>query len=80
VARPDRQFMQTFTENLLTYALGRSLDYRDMPTVRRIVHDAAADDYRFKSIVLGVVKSDAFRKREGDRDRTLQTASNETRR
>jgi hypothetical protein len=75
VARPDRQFMQTFTENLLTYALGRSLDYRDMPTVRRIVHDAAADDYRFKSIVLGVVTSDAFRKREGDRDRTLQTAS-----
>ena len=80
VARPDRQFMQTFTENLLTYALGRSLDYRDMPTVRRIVHDAAADDYRFKSIVLGVVKSDAFRKREGDRDRTLQTASLATRR
>jgi hypothetical protein len=75
VARPDRQFMQTFTENLLTYALGRSLDYRDMPTVRRIVHDAAADDYRFKAIVLGVVTSDAFRKREGDRDRTLQTAS-----
>jgi hypothetical protein len=75
VARPDRQFMQAFTENLLTYALGRSLDYRDMPTVRRSVHDAAADDYRFKSIVLGVVKSDAFRKREGDLDRTLQTAS-----
>jgi len=75
VARPDHQFMQTFTENLLTYALGRSLDYRDMPTVRRIVKQASADDYRFKSIVLGVVTSDAFRKREGDRDRTLQTAS-----
>ena len=75
VARPDHQFLQTFTENLLTYALGRSLDYRDMPTVRRIVREAAADDYRFKSIVAGVVTSDAFRKREGDRDRTLQTAS-----
>ena len=37
-----------------------------MPTVRRIVRQAAADDYRFKSIVLGVVSSDAFRKREAD--------------
>ena len=80
VARPDHQFMQTFTENLLTYALGRGLDYHDMPTVRRIVREAAANDYKFKSIVLGIVTSDAFRKREGDRDRTLQTASNETRR
>ena len=56
--------MQALTENLLTYALGRSLDYRDMPTVRRIVRQAAADNYRFKSIVMGVVSSDAFRKRE----------------
>ena len=57
----------------MTYALGRSLDYRDMPTVRRIVRQAAADDYRFKSIVLGVVSSDAFRKtgsrRRRDRSR-----------
>ena len=80
VSRPDRQFVQAFTENLMTYALGRSLDYRDMPTVRRIVRQAAADDYRFKSIVLGVVSSDAFRKRDGDsHDRApVQTASNRT--
>ena len=65
VDRPDHQFVQALTENLMTYALGRSLDYRDMPTVRRIVRDAAADKYRFKSIVLGVVTSDAFKKREG---------------
>jgi hypothetical protein len=64
VDRPDHQFVQAVTENLLTYALGRSLDYRDMPTVRRIVRQAARDDYRFKSIVLGVISSDAFRKRE----------------
>jgi hypothetical protein len=38
--------VQTLTENLMTYALGRSLDYRDMPTVRRIVKNAASDDYR----------------------------------
>jgi mono/diheme cytochrome c family protein len=77
VERPDRQFVQAFTENLFTYALGRSLDYRDMPTVRRIVREAAADDYRFKSIVLAVVGSDAFRKRAAaPGDRPTQTASN----
>ena len=63
VARPDR-FVQAFTENLLTYALGRSLDYTDMPTVRSIVRGAEKDDYRFDSIVLGIISSDAFRKRE----------------
>jgi hypothetical protein len=63
VARPER-FVQAFTENLFTYALGRSLDYRDMPTVRDIVRRSAADDYRFESLVLGIVSSDAFRKRE----------------
>jgi hypothetical protein len=76
--RPDHQFVHALTENLMTYALGRSLDYRDMPTVRRIVKQAAADDYRFKSIVLGVVSSDAFRKREAENatERVLKTASN----
>ena len=62
-ARPD-QFVQTITERLMTYALGRSVDYRDMPTVRHIVRDAAQEQYRFSSIVLQVVSSDAFRKRE----------------
>ena len=76
VERPDHQFVQALTENLLTYALGRSLDYRDMPTVRRIVRQSAADNYRFKSIVLGVVSSDAFRKREAAGETaTLKTAS-----
>ena len=63
VARPDR-FVQAFTENLLTYALGRTIDYRDMPTVRKIVHGAEADNYRFESIVMGIISTDAFRKRE----------------
>jgi len=65
VARPD-QFVQALTENLLTFALGRSMDYRDMPMVREIVRRAEKDDYRFESIVLGIVSSDAFRKREAD--------------
>ena len=63
VAQPDR-FVQALTENLLTFALGRSLGYHDMPAVRGIVRRAQADDYRFESIVLGIVSSDAFRKRE----------------
>jgi mono/diheme cytochrome c family protein len=76
VDRPDQQFVQALTENLLTYALGRSLEYHDMPTVRRIVRQASADGYRFKSIVVGVVSSDAFRKRDAETARpAVQTAS-----
>src|SRR5690606_8114197 len=66
VAEPDR-FVQTLTENLFTYALGRTLDYRDMPQVREIVRRAEKEGYRFESIVLGIVESDAFRKREAAR-------------
>jgi hypothetical protein len=62
-ARGD-QLAQIITEKLMTYAVGRHLDYRDMPTIRRIVRTAAADDYHFEDIVLGVVNSDAFRRRE----------------
>ena len=57
--RPE-QFAQTFTEKMMTYALGRSLEYFDMPTVRKIVRDAKADNYKFSAIVMGIVKSSAF--------------------
>jgi hypothetical protein len=60
--RPD-QFVQTFTENLLTYSMGRTREYYDMPTVRKIVRDAAAKDYKFSAIVQDIVKSDQFRMR-----------------
>ncbi len=60
--RPD-QFVQTFTAALLTYSMGRTLEYYDMPTVRKIVHDTAAKDYKFSAIVEAVVKSDQFRMR-----------------
>jgi mono/diheme cytochrome c family protein len=56
---PD-QFPRTVTEKLLAYALGRRLDYYDRPTVRAIVRDAAAHDYRWSSIVLGIVRSPTF--------------------
>jgi cytochrome c5 len=58
------QFVQTLTEKLMTYALGRSLEYYDMPTVRRIVRDAARDNYRFSSLVSGIVKSAPFQMRK----------------
>jgi hypothetical protein len=64
VARGD-MFVQTLTENLMTYGLGRELTWRDMPTVRGVVRAAAKDDNRFESIVYHVVTSDAFQRREG---------------
>jgi mono/diheme cytochrome c family protein len=60
--RPE-QFVQTFTEGLLTYATGRKLEYPDMPTVRRIVRGAAASEYRFSGLVQAVVRSEQFRMR-----------------
>jgi mono/diheme cytochrome c family protein len=60
--RPE-QFVQTFTEGLLTYATGRKLEHYDMPTVRKIVRGSAASDYRFSTIVQAVVRSDQFRMR-----------------
>jgi mono/diheme cytochrome c family protein len=56
-------FVSTLTEKMLTYALGRGIDYHDMPTGRRIVREAAADDYRFSSIVLGITRSVPFQMR-----------------
>ena len=53
-------FVTNATEKLFTYALGRPVQYFDMPTVRAVVHRAAQNDYRFSSLVLGVVSSDAF--------------------
>jgi hypothetical protein len=58
--RPD-QFVQALTEKLMTYALGRTLEYTDMPTVRAIVYATAADDYHFESLVTNIVTSKAFR-------------------
>jgi hypothetical protein len=54
------QFPTTVTAKLLAYALGRRLEYYDRPAVRRIVRDAAASDYRWSSLVMGIVKSPAF--------------------
>jgi mono/diheme cytochrome c family protein len=60
--RPEL-FVGAFTEKLLTYASGRGLEYYDAPTVRSIVREARADDFRISSIVLGVVRSRPFHMR-----------------
>ena len=57
------QFVRTVTEKLMTYGLGRGVEHYDMPVVRAIVRKAAEDDYRFSSIVLGIVESAPFRMR-----------------
>jgi len=54
------QFIRMLTEKIMIYALGRGTDYYDMPLVRSIVHHAAKDNYRFSSLILGIVESDPF--------------------
>ncbi len=76
--RPD-QFATAMTEKLLMYALGRKVEYYDMPQVRGIVRAAKNDDYRFFAIVLGIVDSDDFRMQsepESARPAGLKVASN----
>ena len=62
---PER-FVNTVVEKLMTYALGRGLEYYDMPAVRKILKDAAPNGYLMQSIILGVVKSYPFQFRRID--------------
>jgi hypothetical protein len=59
LSQPD-QFARTLTEKLLAYAIGRKIEYHDQPAIRRIVRDAAAEQYRWSSIILGIVRSPTF--------------------
>jgi hypothetical protein len=59
VERPD-QLPIAMTQKLMTFALGRKVEYYDMPIVRNIVREAAKDDYTFEAIVQGVINSPAF--------------------
>ncbi len=72
------QFVQTLTEKLMTYGLGRTVEYRDMPTVRRIVRDAAKDDYRFDTIVMDIVNSDQFQMRSVPKDDSISHKTQQT--
>ena len=63
LARPE-QFVQTFVEKLLAYSLGRSTEWYDMPAIRQVVRQSAADDYRFSAVVLAIVQSAPFTTRD----------------
>jgi len=61
--RYSPQFVRMVTEKLMTYGLGRGVEYYDMPVIRQIVRDASKNNYKFSSIVLGIVKSAPFQMR-----------------
>jgi Protein of unknown function (DUF1592)/Protein of unknown function (DUF1588)/Protein of unknown function (DUF1585)/Protein of unknown function (DUF1587)/Protein of unknown function (DUF1595)/Cytochrome C oxidase, cbb3-type, subunit III len=75
--KPD-QFVQTLTEKLMTYALGRSLRYQDMPTVRAIVHESATQNYRFEPLVMDIVTSEPFEYERSEATPLLKQASRQT--
>ena len=72
-SHPER-FVHTMTEKLLTYALGRGLEYSDMPAVRKILRETASDSYRMPSIILGIVRSYPFQFRRADAAAELQAS------
>jgi hypothetical protein len=65
------QFPRTVTDKLMAYALGRRVEYYDRPSIRKIVRDAAAENYRWSSIILGIVKSPAFLMRTGKEPKSI---------
>jgi Protein of unknown function (DUF1588)/Protein of unknown function (DUF1585) len=71
--RHKEAFIITFTERLLTYALGRRVEYTDMPVVRKIAHDAAKNDYRMSSFITGVIDSMPFRMTTVEEARPTET-------
>ncbi len=71
--RPE-QFVQTFTEALLTYSMGRTREYYDMPAVRKIVRDTSAQNYRFSGIVEDIVASDQFKMHRAPQPKPVQSA------
>jgi hypothetical protein len=72
--RPDA-FVQTLTEKLMIYALGRGLQYYDIPVVRAIVRDSKAKNYSFDSILLGIVRSVPFQMRAAPKASSISTGS-----
>jgi hypothetical protein len=71
--RPE-QFVQTFVEALLTYSMGRTREYYDMPAVRKIVRDTRGQDYKFSAIVQAVVNTEQFKMRRVPQPEPVQSA------
>ena len=59
-------FLETLTEKLLVYSLGRGIEYYDMPAIRRILRDAKQYDYRWSSLIMSLVTSDPFQMRKAE--------------
>jgi hypothetical protein len=74
LGNPD-QFAQMLTEKLMMYALGRTLDYKDMPRVRSIVRATAQDNYRFETLVLNIVNSPEFQRARSAAPADVKTAA-----
>jgi hypothetical protein len=72
--RPE-MFVRTLTEKLMTYALGRGLDLDDKPLVRKVARDAAARDYRWSAIVIGIVRSAPFQMKKAPAPEAQQVAT-----
>jgi len=70
VAQSD-QFVQTLTQKLLTYGTGRTMEWNDMPTIRAIVRSAAPDNYRFQTLLMGIIRSPQFMQRRVPADKPL---------
>lgn len=71
----DQEFAGAVTEKLLAYAVGRGLEYYDQPSVRQMLREAAEDEYRWSSIILGIVKSTPFQGRRSRSDDDVRVAS-----
>ncbi len=67
--------LRSFTENLMTYAIGRRVEYLDMPAIRAIIKDAEKNDYRMSSFILGVANSAAFRMAKTEKEVTTDALS-----
>jgi hypothetical protein len=75
IMRHPDQFVRTLTEKLMTYGLGRGLEYYDMPVVRAVARDTAKKNYRFSAIVAGIVSSPPFRQKASQAGAALLAAS-----
>jgi hypothetical protein len=62
LTRRPEQFPTTVTRRLMMYALNREVEYYDMPQIRKIVHEAAAQNYTLGALITGIVNSDSFRR------------------
>jgi hypothetical protein len=74
MSRPD-MFVGTMTEKLLTFALGRGLEYYDIPTVREVTREAGRNQYRFSALILAIVNSTPFQMKMPDGARGEQLAA-----